>query len=333
MPSPELFRAQSLGQKPHQIAGDQRHLAQFGGRQIAGQAVKIARPAGPRRKAARPWHARAVIRPGQHVARAAGGHARIAGRVAGLPPAVGDQRAMSFEHHDHAAAAGQFARRPPRVPGARAFGRSAGRTRPGAASASAGRPAAPALGLRGQGVQRVGIDHHRLGNVADRAGRPTASRSGERPKPGPQATTVAASASSRSARRPAAAMRPGASAGSGGGHVRGLEAGHDRGSTSATASRTRPAPPRRAAMPASVTAPVMPREPPTISAVPKVALVGVRPAAAATAAAVLRAESWRLRGSIASNDWDPGCSFSLLAAQRPLSRAAFWRSGRPRSRL
>ena len=72
-----------------------------------------ARPAAPHRRRRVLGTASAVISPVSTSPDAAGGHARVAGGIAGLPPAVGNQRTMPLEHHDHVAARRPI-RRPPR---------------------------------------------------------------------------------------------------------------------------------------------------------------------------------------------------------------------------
>ena len=66
-----------------------------------------------------------------------------------------------------------------------------------------------------------------------------------------------------------AAMRPSASQGNGAVMYEGSKAATVSRHTSGTASRTSPAPPRKAAIPARPIAPAIPLEPPTTRAKPK----------------------------------------------------------------
>ena len=67
------------------------------------------RPVG-RRRTVRGVGSQGGNQSGEHVARAAGGHARVARGVDGPPPAVGHQRAVAFENHDDVAAGRQLNR-------------------------------------------------------------------------------------------------------------------------------------------------------------------------------------------------------------------------------
>ena len=130
------------------------------------------------------------------------------------------------------------------------------------------------------------------------------------------ATAVAGAAARRIAAFAEKAMRPLRSQGRGVVIYEGSPPATVSRQTSATASRTNPAPPRKAAMPAKVTAPVIPRDPPRIKAVPKVPLwlSGSR-----------SASNGRLRKVVSSI-----CIVVLTG--RGCARR-FWRSGRRHSRL
>ena len=154
------------------------------------------RPAGRRRSGSSPWQARAVISPVSDVARAAGGHARVAGRV--VRTAAG-RRSRSVRWPLSTTTSPQRAANSTaacsRGSAVELLGRSSGQTRPDAASGSAGRRAGQHVRLRRQGVQGVGIDDHRLGKFPVEPADELVQSVG-RPSPGPQATTVAVSASS-----------------------------------------------------------------------------------------------------------------------------------------
>ena len=177
---------------------------------------------------------------------------------------------MAFEHHDDSATSGQFGRRllglaarQTRLAARQSLKLSGmGRQNPRAARAS------KRVGLLGQGIERIGIEHRRGREIPVEPGhelrqigrtpksRPAANRRGLGRQFLDGVLSLTGNASLVIGRQ-GAVMYDGSNEATTSRHASGM------------ARRTNPAPPRSAAMPASETAPVMPRDPPISSARPK----------------------------------------------------------------
>ena len=120
---------------------------------------------------------------------------------------------MAFEHDDGTAAKGQRDGRLLRASPS-SFCPTSRANSPGCGVRMRGPPGAARTSARRQGIQRVGVEDHRFGDLLIEPDYQQIEV-GERLSPGPQATTVAGSASSTMRSHAANAIRPSPSAGSG----------------------------------------------------------------------------------------------------------------------